>query len=107
MAYQTIHGKPIIGGYLSRQPPNPAVEGTPALRYLLDTTAPDDPVRDSITGGKGAETLREMGVKYVIIRWWAFTEEQRSAMRMKLDALLGRPADISYPEHQVDVWQLY
>jgi hypothetical protein len=107
MAYQTVHGKPIVGGYLSRQPPYVAVESTPALRYLRDDTAADDPARDSIAGGKGVSALRDMGVKYVIIRWWAFTAEQRSAMQTKLGALLGRPPDISYPEHQVEVWQLY
>ena len=38
MAYQTVHGKPIVYGYLSRQPPDPFVEGTPALHYLLNST---------------------------------------------------------------------
>ena len=107
MAYQTVHGKPLVGGYLSRQPPYPTVEETPALRYLLDDTPPDSALRGLVAGGKGVEALREMEVKYVIIRWWAFTEEQKVGMRAKLDALLGRPPDVSYPEHQVDVWKLY
>ena len=46
MAYQTIHGKPIIGGYLSRQPPYPLLTQVPALRYLLEETGPADPVRE-------------------------------------------------------------
>jgi hypothetical protein len=106
MAYQTIHGKPIVGGYLSRQPPYETVDRTPALLYLRDTTPAEDSLRASVAGGTGERALRDLGVKYVIIRWWAFTEEQRTAMRSKLDALLGRPPDISYPEHMVDVWQL-
>lgn len=106
MAYQTIHGKPIIGGYLSRQPPYPLLDQVPALKYLQDTTDPDDPIKSQITGGEGARQLRDLNVKYIIIHWWAFTPEQKTAMRAKLNALLARPPDFSYPQDQVDVWQL-
>jgi len=106
MAYQTIHGKPIIGGYLSRQPPYPLEEQNAAVKYLLDTTPASDPVEDQVRDGKGVASLRELGVKYVIIRWWAFTPEQKAEMQSKLNALLGRPPDYSYPADQVDVWQL-
>jgi hypothetical protein len=106
MAYQTVHGKPIIGGYLSRQPPYPLLDEVPALNYLRDTTPMDDPARERITGGRGVAALRELGVKYIIIRWWAFTEEQRTAMQAKLDTLLNRPPDLTYPQDQVDVWQI-
>jgi hypothetical protein len=106
MAYQTIHGKPIIGGYLSRQPPYPLLETNAAVKYMLDTTAPTDPVRISVQDGKGVQSLRDLGVKYVIIRWWAFTEEQRTAMQEKLNVLLARPPDFTYPADMVDVWQL-
>jgi hypothetical protein len=106
LAYQTVHGKPIIGGYLSRQPPYPTLERVPALRYLLDATSPDDPIRSQIIDGAGVRSLRDIGVKYVIIRWWAFTPDQRTIMEAKLGALLGRAPDISYSEHQVAVWQI-
>jgi hypothetical protein len=106
MGYQTIHGKPIIGGYLSRQPPYPLLDENPAVHYLLDTTLPDDPVAAQVSGGAGEQALRELGVKYIIIRWWAFTPEQRAAMEAKLATLLARPPDYSYPGDQVDVWQL-
>ncbi|HYP39156.1 MAG TPA: hypothetical protein VEX13_02250, partial [Chloroflexia bacterium] len=89
-----------------RQPPYPTLERVPALHYLLDATGPDDPVRGEITNGAGVRSLRDMGVKYVIIRWWAFTPDQRTVIEAKLGALLGRAPDISYPEHQVAVWQL-
>jgi hypothetical protein len=107
MAYQTVHGKPIVGGYLSRQPPYAAVKRVPALKYLLNATAPDDPLRTRVTGGEGAEALRELRIKYVIIRWWAFTPEEKAEMQAKLDALLGRPPDFSYERDQVDVWRLF
>jgi hypothetical protein len=106
MAYQTIHGKPIIGGYISRQPPYPLLSQNDAVKYLLDTTAPDDPVASTVGGGVGVKSLVDLGVKYVIIRWWAFTLEQKSAMQTKLANLLARPPDFSYPADQVDVWQL-
>jgi hypothetical protein len=106
MAYQTIHGKPIIGGYLSRQPPYRLPEEVPAIRYLLNTTPVDDSVKALVGGGAGVRSLRDLGVKYVIIRWWAFTEQEREAMRTKLDVLLGRPPDYTYPRDMVDVWQL-
>jgi hypothetical protein len=106
MAYQTIHGKPIIGGYLSRQPPYPLLSENNAVKYLLDTTPPDDPIAATIEGGAGVKSLVDLGVKYVIIRWWAFTPEQKTAMQTKLTNLLARPPDLSYPVDQVDAWQL-
>ncbi len=106
MAYQTVHGKPIIGGYLSRQPPYPLLDENAAVHYLLDTTPLDDPVASQVVDGKGVQSLRELGVKYVIVRWWAFTPEQKTLMQTKLDTLMGRSPDSSYPGDQVDAWQL-
>lgn len=106
MAYQTIHGKPIVGGYLSRQPPYPTLSQTPALHYLEDTVSADDPVAAQVSQGRGVAALKELGIRYVIIRWWAFTPEQRAAMEQKLATLLDRPPDYSYPADMVDVWRL-
>jgi hypothetical protein len=106
MAYQTIHDKPIIGGYLSRRPPYPLLSENNAVKYLLDTTPPDDPIASTIQDGAGIKSLVDLGVKYVIIRWWAFTPEQKAAMQTKLANLLARPPDFSYPADQVDAWQL-
>jgi hypothetical protein len=106
MAYQTVHGKPIVGGYLSRQPPYPTLERTPALRYLVNSTGVDDPLKASVAGGAGVSALRNLGIKYVIIRWWAFSPEEKAAMQRKLEVLLGRPPDLSYPADLVDAWQI-
>ncbi len=106
MAYQTVHGKPIIGGYLSRQPPYPLLDQSPAVHYLLDTTSPDDPAKASVSDGAGVTELRHLNVKYIIIRWWAFTAEKRTEMQSKLHSLVPRSPDFSYPADQVDVWQL-
>jgi hypothetical protein len=106
MAYQTVHGKPIVGGYLSRQPPYATLAQTPALHYLEDTVTPDDAAAAQVTGGRGATMLKQLGIRYVIIHWWAFTPEQKQAMQAKLGNLLARTPDYSYPSDQVDVWEL-
>lgn len=106
MAYQTVHGKPIVGGYISRQPPYPTLQQVPALHYLLDATPLDDPVKAQVSGGQGMAQLKEFGVKYVITRWWAFTPELKATMRAKLDLVFARSPDYSYPGDQVDVWEL-
>lgn len=106
MAYQTVHGKPIIGGYLSRQPPYPLAEQNAAVKYLLDTTLSTDPLQVQIRDGKGVQSLEDLDVKYIIIRWWAFTNDQKAEMQSKLAVLLARPPDYTYPADQVDVWQL-
>ena len=107
MAYQTIHDKPIIGGFLARQPPYPAEQQTPALKYLLDATNASDPLQASISEGKGTQALRDMGVKYVIVHWWLLTAGEKKAMETKLAALMGRPADFVYPANETAAWQLY
>lgn len=106
MAYQTIHGKPIIGGYIARQPAYPQLESVPVLNYLRDETPLNSALQEQVRSGAGARQLREMGVRYVIIRWWAFTEENRVGIKRKLDLVLGRPPDYSYPGDLVDVWRL-
>jgi hypothetical protein len=108
MAYQTVHGKPIVGGYLSRQPPYPTRDNTPVLRYLMPTTEVADPLREQIAGGKGVQVLKDLQVKYIIIRWWAFNPPEKEAIEAKLSTLLDdRAPDYHYKKDQVDVWQLY
>ena len=36
----------------------------------------------------------------------AYLPEQQAPMRAKLDALLGRPPDFTYPTDQVDAWHI-
>jgi hypothetical protein len=104
MAYQTIHGKPIIGGYLSRQPPYPLLDQVPQLNVLQDSVPASSDALHVIADGKGINELRSLGVRYIIVHWWAFTPEQRADMKAKM-ALFGAPA-YSYPADQVDVWKL-
>jgi hypothetical protein len=104
MAYQTVHGKPIVYGYLSRQPPDPFVEGTPAVHYLLNTTPVDAlPPAEAATG---AATLRAAGIRYVVVHWWAFTDPERKAMEAKLAALFPGVTPMSDPADQMVIYTL-
>ena len=106
MAYQTVHGKPIIGGFLARQAPYPLVEQTPVLTYMLDITKSSDPLERQVAGGKGVQSLNELDVKYVIVHWWLLTLDEKKEMEAKLTTLLGRPPDFEYPANQVAAWQI-
>jgi hypothetical protein len=104
MAYQTVHGKPIVYGYLSRQPPDPFVENTPAVHYLLNSTPVDAlPPAEAATG---AATLRTAGIRYVVVHWWAFTDPERKAMEAKLAALFPGITPTPDPAHQMVIYTL-
>jgi hypothetical protein len=104
MAYQTVHGKPIVYGYLSRQPPDPFVENTPAVHYLLNSTPVDAlPPAEAATG---AATLRAAGIRYVVVHWWAFTDPERKAMEAKLAALFPGITPTPDPAHQMVIYTL-
>jgi hypothetical protein len=112
MAFQTRHGKPIIGGFLARQPPYATLDNTPALQYLLDDTKADGSLKQAVEGGKGAQALYGLGVKYIVMNWWLVPDDQKKSMETKLTVLLdtgegrARDPDFLYPESQVAVWQL-
>jgi hypothetical protein len=72
--YQTIHGKPIVDGYLARQPPDPFVDNTPVLHYLLPSTKFDDPSGEQ-AAQDGVSELGAANVRYVIVHEWPFTSD--------------------------------
>ena len=63
--YQTMHGKPLLGGYLNRLHPwyDDFAESFPTMRLLKD---PPD-VLDSAESSDGADFLRFFRVRYVIV----------------------------------------
>lgn len=103
--YQTVHGKPIIGGYLSRQPPDRFVAETPVLRYLLPTTAVDDPVAAE-AARTGLADLRRADVRYAVVHWWAFTPEEQAAMQAKLARVFPGIVSRPIPDHRMEVFPL-
>ena len=104
-AYQTVHHKPIVDGYLSRQPPDPFVDNTPVLRYLLAATPVDDPVA-AVAASTGLTDLRRAGVRYAIVHWWAFTAADANAMRAKLARVFSGVPVQAIPDHQMEVYDL-
>jgi hypothetical protein len=103
--YQTVHGKPIIGGYLSRQPPDRFVAETPVLRYLLPTTPVDDPVAAD-AARTGLADLRRADVRYAVVHWWAFTPAEQAAMQAKLARVFPGIVSRPIPDHRMEVFPL-
>ncbi|MDQ2806999.1 MAG: hypothetical protein M3Z04_08840, partial [Chloroflexota bacterium] len=104
LAYQTVHGKPLVYGYLSRQPPDPFVEDTPALHYLLNSTPPDALTPAAATAAGPA--LRAANVRYVIVHWWAFTDSEAAAMHTKLAALFPNQTPQDDPADRMAIYRL-
>ncbi|HUS17671.1 MAG TPA: hypothetical protein VM536_21960 [Chloroflexia bacterium] len=104
-AFQTVHGKRLVYGYLSRQPPDPFIAGTPVLQYLLNATA-----ADGLTPGDaaaGAAALRAAGVRYAVVHWWAFTPAEAATLRTKLAAIFPAQApSLEDPADQLSVYTL-
>lgn len=84
--YQTQHERPIVGGHLSRQPPDQFAAENPALRYLRSTTPPEE--TDAVRDGAGLRSLRQAGIRYLVVHWWA-TGQDTAAVALKLAVLLG------------------
>jgi hypothetical protein len=83
--YQTIHGKPIVDGYLARQPLDPLVDNTPVLHYLLPSIKVDDPLGVQ-AAREGVAELQAANIRYVILHEWPFTASTTDeiALRTKI-----------------------
>jgi hypothetical protein len=104
LAYQTVHGKPLVYGYLSRQPPDPFVDSTPALHYLLNTTPPD--ALTPAEAAQDAQALRAANIRYVIVHWWAFTAPEAESMQAKLAALFPGQTPQDDPPNRMAIYRL-
>ncbi len=92
---QTQHGRPIVGGYLARQPPDRFVENTPAVRYFLPEIAATDLAL--MQDGQGLQALQQAGVRYVVIHWWAVPEGDKPALAQKVGTIFAGQAGIAVP----------
>ena len=104
MAYQTIHRKPIVGGYLSRQPVQTFVDKTPVLRYLQSVVPTDDLLAEEAVRS-GVADLRQANIRYVIVHWWALYGEGKDRMNAKL-ALIFRDVPAQTISEDTVVYQL-
>ncbi len=63
--YQTIHGHPLVGGYLSRDRIDPLIEGGPLLRDLKYLDAGDIISQDVIAAGQALAARNSIG--YIVV----------------------------------------
>jgi len=104
MAYQTVHGKPLVYGYLSRQPPDPFVDRTPLLGYLQNSASADG--LDPAGIRAGVQTLQTAGVRYLVVHWWAFTAPQAATMQAKLAAVFPNQTPQDDPANRLSVYTI-
>jgi hypothetical protein len=104
-AYQTIHHHPIVGGYLSRQPPDPFVANLPVLQYLLPATAVDDPLA-TVAAQRGLADLRQAQVRYAIVHWWVLSPQERADLQTKLARLFPQVPARALADREMTVYSL-
>lgn len=102
--YQTQHGRPIVGGYLARQPPDPFVADDPTLRYLAQQTDERDDA--AVRAGTGLRTLQGAGIRYVVVHWWALTPDEQARLARKLNVIFGTQGAVAVPEEQTSYYRL-
>jgi hypothetical protein len=102
--YQTQHGRPIVGGYLARQPPDPFIAGEPTLRYLDPQTDERDDA--AVRDGAGRRALGADGIRYVVVHWWALQPDEQARLARKLGTVFGTQTAIAVPEEQTSYYQL-
>ncbi len=102
--YQTQHGRPIVGGYLARQPPDSFVTDDPTLRYLAQQTDERDDA--AVRAGTGLRTLQGAGIRYVVVHWWALTPDEQARLARKLNVIFGTQGAVAVPEEQTSYYRL-
>ncbi len=102
--YQTQHGRPIVGGYLARQPPDPFVADDPILRYLAQQTDERDDA--AVRAGAGLRALQGAGIRYVVVHWWALTPDEQARLARKLNIIFGTQGAVAVPEEQTSYYRL-
>ncbi len=101
---QTQHGRPIVGGYLARQPVDPFVQSNPAARYFTPQVSADDVA--AVRDGSGLRSLQDAGVRYVVIHWWAIPKEQQAEVASKLGILFVGQSGVEVPQEQTSYYRV-
>ena len=107
MVYQTVHGKPIASGYVSRTPTRNAdmFKKYPFIYQLRARTYNDhEPVHFSdkiIT--KGLRELRVFNIEYVILHKAFVSEQEARIYEETLTQIISEPI---YEDTQIVVWHL-
>lgn len=96
----TVHGRPVLGGYIARNVPYPILNGVPVLTELrsrpdriVETLAREDIVAQPSLLGRGVEILDAYDIRYVILRRdGSIAPDDLADLQHALEALL--PADL-------------
>ncbi len=104
MYYQTVHGHPLIGGYLSRKPPY--YLGINELLNLERRVL----IRDIVNRAALSNTigvLQYYKVRYVIVHpQLLLTEDSRYNAREVLLAIFGQDAKPFYEDNEIQAWRM-
>ena len=103
--FQTIHHKPIVGGYLARQPSDPFANSTPVLLYLQPATPANDPLA-VVASRTGLADLRRAGVRYVLVHWSIFYGKGQADLQTKLARVFPGVPSHTLPQEEMTVFQL-
>jgi hypothetical protein len=92
MFFQTIHGKPMVGGYLARQMPYPALEQLPILRMFAYAR----PERDIIAqepAAIAASVFSTLNIRYLILHSEGGALRYNTLLRVAEAAAGGQPPE--------------
>jgi hypothetical protein len=104
--YQTVHHKPLVGGYAARYPANirSFQKYTPFIRELNFYPAPQEDILPDVTQ-IGSSVLRLNNIRYVIIHTNELSDQQINYVNKLLKETLKTVPDV-YPEDKLIVYQV-
>jgi hypothetical protein len=76
---QLVHGRPIMGGYVSRTPDYRFPVERPALQALWTRRVPDELVSPDWAASMGS-TLAHYNIRYVVVRWRELPPAERAEL---------------------------
>lgn len=101
---QTQHERPIVGGYLARQPPDRFAETNPTMRYFSADVGAGESV--AVRDGGGLRSLQESDVRYVVVHWWAIPREQQEQVARKLGVIFAEQPGIEVPQEGTSYYRV-
>lgn len=112
MYWATVHGRPIIGGYISRHVPYPILEEVPVVEQLRvrtdaairELTAPDI-VDQPPPADHGVELLDAYGIRFVVLHRDVVTRPETARLEAALARVLPAEA-VVFDDGVVRAWRV-